>query len=64
MAKHIVFTLHVDSSNHAFQEDHAHEIARILKEVVAKLDAGKVVNRLHDVNGNFVGSATMYVSDV
>jgi len=50
------FTLTLESSNVAFDEgDGTVEVARILRETAAKLEADKFDGRLADVNGNTVG---------
>lgn len=50
------FSLTIDCDNDAFVGNKHAEIARILREVAAKIEAGKYVTKLRDINGNTVGS--------
>jgi uncharacterized protein Yka (UPF0111/DUF47 family) len=60
------FFLEMSCDNDAFAEDGMLEVARILKETAkkAKEDGGDVIHRrlirkLYDINGNFVGTARL-----
>lgn len=50
------FTLTIDCENSAFDEYPASEIARILRDAVAKVEDGQTDARLFDCNGNRVGA--------
>lgn len=52
------FHLHITAENAAFGEEPAGEIARILREVANRIEAGENIDKyrnLHDLNGNVVG---------
>lgn len=50
-----MFTLKIDVSNDAFQEDTRGEIARILEKLVTDIYNGKEPSKLLDYNGNTCG---------
>lgn len=57
-----MFTLQIATDNAAFEgDDRKTEIARILRDVADRLEQGKFVGRLLDVNGNHVGRAELFV---
>jgi hypothetical protein len=49
-----MFTVTLNTDNAAFDEPHG-EIARILRELADRIEAGKFTRSLHDINGNAVG---------
>lgn len=52
-----MFSLRIKTNNAAFAEDDkAHEVARALREVADKLDAGHDSATIRDSNGNTVGN--------
>lgn len=52
-----MFTLNIETSNAAFQDDAAHhEIARILRDLAERFDNGVDSGTVKDTNGNTVGS--------
>jgi hypothetical protein len=59
MTESIQFCLQIACDNAAFEEDMAGELARILREVASRIEAGEdcgsFVN-IRDINGNVVGS--------
>lgn len=53
------FHLTITAENAAFYPDPAPEIARILREVANRIEAGESFDKyrnLHDANGNIVGT--------
>ncbi len=55
MKNRIVINI-ASNGNDAFVNDPARELARILKETAAKLEAGFTDFRVNDINGNSCGS--------
>ena len=53
------FSLSFDMGNDAFVDDPAGEISRILSEAAKKVERGNLDFKIHDVNGNSIGSAEM-----
>lgn len=51
----MTFKVEFDCDNEAFSDDPALEIARILREVIRKLELGQTEGACMDVNGNRVG---------
>ena len=61
-----VFTLSITCENEAFGPDdvcRAHEVARILRHVSRRLEAGHVTGQTRDENGNPVGSYAFAETD-
>lgn len=56
-----MFTLRIETDNEAFADCPKAEIARILRETADRLESGRYVNKLRDLNGNIVGSAELLV---
>lgn len=56
-----MFTLRIETDNEAFTDNPKAEIARILRETADRLESGRYVNKLRDLNGNTVGSAELLV---
>ena len=56
MAKNVKLSLHIESANEAFQEDHMAELGRILIETGQRIANGGYTSRLRDANGNTVGT--------
>lgn len=56
-----MFTLRIETDNEAFTDSPKAEIARILRETADRLESGRYVNKLRDLNGNTVGSAELLV---
>ena len=53
-----VFRLQVRTDSAAFEDDPAPELARILRDVAGRIEAGQDIGHyltIHDVNGNPVG---------
>jgi len=50
-----MFNLTIETSGAAFDDYAPHECARILKRVVARLEAGDSEGTMRDINGNIVG---------
>lgn len=51
----------IDCDNAAFEDEPEREVARILRELAAKLDAGERFDQpLYDSNGNHVGECGVY----
>jgi hypothetical protein len=50
-----MFKLEIDCSNAAFADSMHHEVARILREIAAKVEGGPPSGKCRDVNGNTVG---------
>lgn len=50
-----MFTLAIETSNSAFEEDKRGEIARILEELADNIRRGKEPSKLVDYNGNVCG---------
>jgi predicted deacylase len=50
-----MFTLHFETGNAAFEDAPETEIARILRAVADRIDAGEHLAKIHDVNGNRIG---------
>ncbi len=53
------FTLTIDCDNAAFEEQPAQELARILRDVAARIERGTDCGTVHDINGNTVGRFDM-----
>ena len=55
-----MFKIEIETDNDAFAPEPGPELARILRELADKLDAGTVPEsvRLRDINGNTCGTAT------
>lgn len=51
----MIFCLHIDTDNAAFEDDRGAEIARILREAAGHVESGTMQRRCHDINGNTVG---------
>ena len=52
------FTIDLDLSNDAFQQDATYEIARILRKLILKMEETQRGNHnLQDINGNTVGKS-------
>lgn len=53
------FTLSINTSNAAFDDYEAHEVARILRELAQRLENNGMESEiiLRDINGNKVGTA-------
>lgn len=49
------FTVHIDCGNSAFQDAPATEIARILRTIANRVEAGDLDGRVRDYNGNTCG---------
>lgn len=56
-----MFTLRIETDNETFTDNPKAEIARILRETADRLESGRYVNKLRDLNGNTVGSAELLV---
>ena len=52
----MTFTMTIDSSNAAFEDEPGEELAGILRIVAAKVAEGYTSGPLYDTNGNRVGS--------
>lgn len=50
------FTLKIDTQNAAFDDDAELEVARLLRSIANRLEAGNYDGRIKDYNGNDVGS--------
>lgn len=50
-----MFTLSFKTDNAAFDDDPTPEIARILREIAQKVDAGIDEGAVYDINGNRIG---------
>lgn len=62
-----MFKLEIDTGNAAFDNDgdgdrHG-EVARILRELADRIEAGNRNGQIYDVNGNHVGSFTLTSED-
>lgn len=57
-----MFKLIIETDKDAFADNPKAEIARILRETADKLESGRYVNKLRDVNGNTVGSVLYEVT--
>jgi hypothetical protein len=59
--------IEIDTANAAFQPDPAIEVARILRDVVERLEQGTLTGKfsrlLKDVNGNYVGGVFGHFHD-
>lgn len=51
-----VFKIEISTDNAAFQDDPGAEVARILREVAERVEAGELSRTVRDYNGNGVGS--------
>lgn len=51
-----MFEVKIETDNAAFEDDASTEIARILREVIARIAEGYRGGTLADANGNRVGS--------
>lgn len=54
-----MFIVHVDTTNAAFAEDPNGELARILRHVAERVEAGAPSGVIRDTNGNRVGRWTV-----
>ena len=50
------FTLKIDTQNAALDDDAELEVARLLRSIANRLEAGNYDGRIKDYNGNDVGS--------
>jgi hypothetical protein len=50
-----MFTVKIETGNAAFEPRPHDEIARILRELADRIEAGKFTRSLRDANGNTVG---------
>ena len=50
-----MFTLKFDTDNAAFEDDPKTEIARTMREVADKIEAGSIQDYIRDINGNTIG---------
>ncbi|HEV2530938.1 hypothetical protein [Phenylobacterium sp.] len=51
-----MFRLEIDTHNAAFDDGAASEVARILRQVAKRIEAGELEGEPWDVNGNRVGA--------
>jgi len=51
-----MFVLTMKTVNAAFDDDGNAEVARILQDVVERLEEGRVSGSMYDLNGHFVGA--------
>lgn len=54
--EHERFTLQVFTANAAFDDELAHELPRILRELADRIEAGETRGRVRDINGSSVGT--------
>ena len=57
------FTVSIDCNNSAFDDGNT-ELARILRDLATRLDNGVTQAILKDINGNIVGQAEFFLSEV
>ena len=60
------FRLFIDCDNAAFEDEPAHELARMLRDVAKRLESGDGFDTwrdLRDVNGNVAGKAALKARD-
>lgn len=50
------FKVEIDTSNAAFEDEASIEVARLLKDIINKLEHGQYKGAVRDINGNKVGS--------
>lgn len=53
-----MITITIDTGNQAFDDTPGIEVARMLRELATKLEAGNVPETLKDINGNTCGIVT------
>ena len=54
-----MITIKIDTGNAVFEGDNKEfELARILRQIADKLEQGRQVKRIFDINGNAVGYYT------
>lgn len=62
MSAHIDLTMTINSDNAAFSENAGAEVARIMRALADRIDAGVEGHfNLYDINGNAVGAAVLEV---
>jgi hypothetical protein len=57
------FVVEFETENAAFAKDKGFEVARILKLVAAKVEAGDLTGSILDLNGNTVGTFIEYFTE-
>ena len=59
--ENVQFDLRINSGNAALVDDPNAEIARMLRHIATGLDMGEEPHMIFDLNGNPVGTASLYI---
>ena len=62
MSDSLKFRLQITCDNHAFEDNAAPELARILRDLASRLERGEnfdMYRNLFDLNGNIVGQCAL-----
>lgn len=58
-----MLTIEIENSGAAFEDDPRRELARILRELAGKLEAGRSPTGLRDINGNLCGQVYLDIEE-